>query len=116
MVSGLGPAKGKDFDTGNVMGPCIVTADEVNPNDMTMIARLNGKEISRGNTSQMDHKVEDILVYVSHNETIYPGEIFGSGTVPLGCLMEHGLSLSPGDEVELEITGIGILRNTFVRP
>ena len=97
------------------MGPCIVTADEVNPNDMTMIARLNGEEISRGNTSQMDHKVEDILMHVSHNETIYPGEIFGSGTVPLGCLMEHGRSLSPGDEVELEITGIGILRNTFVR-
>ena len=115
MVSGLGPAKGKDFDTGNVLGPCIVTADEVNPNDMTMIARLNGEEISRGNTSQMDHKVEDILVHVSHNETIYPGEILGSGTVPLGCLMEHGRSLNPGDQVELEITGIGLLRNTFVR-
>lgn len=115
MASGLGPAKGKDFDTGNILGPCIVTADEVDPNDMTMIARLNGEEISRGNTSQMDHKVEDILVYVSHNETIYPGEVLGSGTVPLGCLMEHGRSLTPGDIVELEITGIGVLRNRFVR-
>ena len=98
------------------MGPCIVTADEVNPNDITMIARLNGEEISRGNTSQMHDKVEDILVHVSYNETIYPREILGSDTVPLGCLMEHGRGLSPGAEVELEITGIDILRNTFVRP
>jgi len=116
MVSGLGPAKGKDFDTGNVLGPCIVTADEVDPDDMTMVARLNGEEVSRGNSSQMDHKVEDILVHVSRNETIYPGEVLGSGTVPLGCLLEHGRSLSPGDEVELEISGIGMLRNRFVQP
>ncbi len=115
MAGGLGPAKGKDFDTGNVLGPCIVTADEVDPDDMTMVARLNGWEVSRGNTSQMDHKIEDILVHVSRNETIYPGEILGSGTVPLGCLMEHGRSLSPGDVVELEVEGIGVLRNRFVQ-
>ncbi len=115
MASGLGPAKGKDFDTGNVLGPCIVTADEVDPDDMTMVARLNGEEVSRGNTSQMDHKIEDILVHVSRNETIYPGEVLGSGTVPLGCLMEHGRSLSPGDEVELEVEGIGVLCNRFVQ-
>ena len=115
MASGLGPAKGKDFDTGNVLGPCIVTADEVDPDDMTMVARLNGEEVSRGNTSQMDHKIEDILVHVSRNETIYPGEVLGSGTVPLGCLMEHGRSLSPGDVVELEVEGIGVLSNRFVQ-
>ncbi len=115
MGSGLGPAKGKDFDTGNVLGPCIVTADEVDPDNMTMVARLNGEEVSRGNTSQMDHKVEDILVHVSRNETIYPGEVLGTGTVPLGCLMEHGRSLTPGDEVELEIEGIGVLKNRFVQ-
>ena len=80
-----------------------------------MIARLNGEEISRGNTNQMDHKIEDILVHVSRNETIYPGEVLGSGTVPWGCLMEHGRALEAGDELELEITGIGVLRNRFVR-
>lgn len=111
MASGLGPAKGKDFDTGNVFGPCIVTADSVNPTDMTMSARLNGEAISSGNTSQMNHTVTDAIAYVSRNETIYPGEILGSGTVPLGCLLEHGRSLSPGDVIELEIEGIGILRN-----
>ena len=115
MASLLGPAKGKDFDTGNVFGPCIVTADEVDIDNLTMIARLNGEEVSRGNSGQMDHKVEDILVHVSQNETIYPGEIMGTGTVPLGCLMEHGRRLAPGDVVELDVEGIGVLRNRFVQ-
>ncbi len=115
MAAGLGPAKGKDFDTGNVLGPCIVTADEVDSDDMAMIARVNGEEISRGSTSQMDHKVEDVISYTSKGETIYPGEILGSGTVPLGCLMEHKRFLGDGDVVELEIQGIGVLRNRFVK-
>ncbi len=114
MTGGLGPAKGKDFDTGNVMGPCLVTIDEVDPHDMAMIARVNGEEISRGSTSQMDHKIEDAIAYVSRGETIYPGEIIGSGTVPLGCLLEHKRALADGDVVELEIEGIGVLRNRIV--
>jgi len=111
MPAGLGPAKGKDFDTGNVFGPCIVTADAVDVDDLTMIARVNGEEISRGNTRQMDHKVEDVVSYISRDETIYPGEIFGSGTVPLGSLVEHKRFLEDGDLIELEIEGIGVLRN-----
>jgi 2-keto-4-pentenoate hydratase/2-oxohepta-3-ene-1,7-dioic acid hydratase in catechol pathway len=114
MPAGLGPAKGKDFETGNVFGPCIVTSDELDPDDLTMIARLNGEEISRGSTQQMDHKVEDIVSYISRGETIYPGEIFGSGTVPLGCLLEHKRFLADGDVIELEIEGIGVLRNRIV--
>ncbi len=115
MAAGLGPAKGKDFDTGNVLGPCIVTKDEADIDNLTMIARLNGEKVSKGNSSQMDHKVDDIIAHVSRNETIYPGEVLGSGTVPLGCLMEHGRSLSPGDVVELEVEGIGVLRNRFIK-
>lgn len=114
MASGLGPAKGKDFDTGNVFGPCIVTSDEVDPRDMTMIARLNDDEISRGSTSQMDHKVEDVISYISRGETLYPGEILGSGTVPLGSLMEHKRFLADDDVIEFEIEGIGVLRNRVV--
>ena len=115
MPAGLGPAKGKDFDTGNVLGPCIVTSDEIDPDDLTMIARLNGEEISRGSTRQMDHKIEDVVSYISRGETIYPGEVFGSGTVPLGCLLEHKRFLADGDVVELEIEGIGVLRNRIVK-
>ena len=115
MAAGLGPAKGKDFDTGNVFGPCIITADAIDIDNLAMTARLNGEVVSQGNSSQMDHKVEDVIAHVSRNETIYPGEILGSGTVPLGCLMEHGRSLSPNDVVELEVDGIGILRNKVVK-
>ncbi|KAK3286613.1 hypothetical protein CYMTET_5839 [Cymbomonas tetramitiformis] len=115
MSAGLGPAKGKDFDTGNVFGPCIVTADEVDIDNLTMIARLNGEEVSRGNSGQMDHKVEDVVAHISQSERIYPGEIFGTGTVPLGCLLEHKRFLQPNDVVELEVEGIGILRNKIVK-
>ncbi|MBX3222654.1 MAG: fumarylacetoacetate hydrolase family protein [Labilithrix sp.] len=111
MPGQLGPAKGKDFDTGNAMGPCIVTADEVDPARLTMVARVNGEEWSRGSSETMYHRVEDCIVHASRSETLYPGEVFGSGTVGNGCGLELGRFLKPGDVVELEISGIGVLRN-----
>jgi 2-keto-4-pentenoate hydratase/2-oxohepta-3-ene-1,7-dioic acid hydratase in catechol pathway len=117
MAGQLGPAKGKDFDTGNVLGPWLVTADELtNPYDLTMVARVNGEEWSRGNSGTMHHTFEDIIAFVSRDETLHPGEFLGSGTVGNGCGLEHGRFLKPGDVVELEITGLGVLRNRFVKP
>lgn len=114
--SGLG-GRSKDFDTGNVLGPCLVTADEIaDPYDLTMIARINGEEWSRGNTGQMDHRFEDVLAHVSRNQTVYPGEVFGSGTVPSGCGLEHNRFLEDGDAIELEVEGIGVLRNRIAKP
>lgn len=112
MGGQLGPAKGKDFDFGNAMGPCLVTADEMkDPYNLTMIARVNGEEWGRGNSSSMHWKFEDLIAHVSQSETIYPGEFFGSGTVGNGCGLEHMKFLKHGDVVELEVEGIGILRN-----
>lgn len=114
--SGLG-GRSKDFDTGNVLGPCLVTADEfADPYNLTMVARVNGEEWSRGNTGMMDHRFEDLLEHVSHNQTVYPGEVFGSGTVPTGCGLEHNRFLEDGDLIELEVEGIGVLRNRIVKP
>lgn len=116
MSGQLGPCKGKDFDTGNVMGPWLVTADEVkDPYNLTMTARVNGEEWSRGNSGTMHHKFEDIIAHVSRDETIHPGEFFGSGTVGNGCGLEQGRFLKPGDVVELEVEGLGVLRNRFVK-
>ena len=116
MQGQLGPAKGKDFDTGNVLGPWLVTADEVgDPYNLTMVARVNGEEWSRGNSNSMHHKFEDILAHVSNEETVHAGEFFGSGTVGSGCGLEHGKFLKPGDLVELEVERLGILRNRIVR-
>lgn len=115
MAARLGPAKGKDFDGANAFGPCIVTADELNDvYALEMLARVNGQEWSRGNSRDMYWRFEDLIAYVSQSETIYPGEIFGSGTVGSGCGLEHKRFLHDGDLVELEIQGIGILRNTVV--
>ncbi|MEO8278468.1 MAG: fumarylacetoacetate hydrolase family protein [Ideonella sp.] len=112
----LGPAKGKDFDTGNVIGPWLVTADEIaDPYNLTMIARVNGEEWSRGNSREMAHRFEDMIAHVSMDETIYPGEFLGSGTVPGGCGLELDRWLQPGDVIELEVEGLGILRNRVVR-
>jgi 2-keto-4-pentenoate hydratase/2-oxohepta-3-ene-1,7-dioic acid hydratase in catechol pathway len=116
MAGQLGPAKGKDFDTGNVFGPWIVTADELaDPYSLEMVARVNGEEWSRGNSGQMHHRFEDLIAWVSRSETLHPGEILGSGTVGTGCGLEQGRFLEAGDLVELEIEGIGVLRNRFVR-
>lgn len=116
MPGQLGPAKGKDFDTGNVLGPWLVTADEIeDPYALTMVARVNGEEWSRGNSGEMHHPFEAMIAHVSNEETIRAGEFFGSGTVGGGCGLELGRFLNPGDVVELEIGGLGILKNQIVR-
>ena len=117
MQGQLGPAKGKDFDTGNALGPWITTADEVgDPQDLEMIARVNGEIWSRGNSRDMKHGFRDIVAYASLEETLYPGEILGSGTVGGGCGNELGRFLKDGDVVELEVGRIGRLRNRIVAP
>lgn len=115
MQGQLGPAKGKDFDTGNVMGPWLVTPDELpDPYNLTMVARINGEEWSRGNSGAMQHKFEDILAHASNEETLMAGEFFGSGTVGSGCGLELGRFLKPNDMMELGVEGLGVLRNRIV--
>lgn len=116
MPGQLGPGKGKDFDTGNVLGPCLVTADEItDPYRLTMEVRVNGERWGGGNSGEMHWKFEDCIAHVSRSETLVSGEFFGSGTVGSGCGLEQMRFLRPGDVVELEVEGIGILRNRFVK-
>lgn len=115
MEGKLGPGKGKDFDNGNVFGPCLVTADEIpDPYALEMVARVNGEEWSRGNSREMYHKFEDLIAYTSRSETLHPGEILCSGTVGTGCGVEQMRFLSHGDVVELEVERIGVLRNRIL--
>lgn len=117
MPGMLGPAKSKDFDTANVMGPCLVTADELDdPYNLTMIARVNGEEWGRGNSRDMRWQFEDVIAHISRSETLYPGEFLGSGTVGNGCGLEQLRYLKPGDVVELEVEQIGILRTQVIKP
>ena len=114
MSGGLGPAKGKDFAT--ALGPWITTRDELDLANLTMVARVNGEEWSRGSSATMTWKVEELIAYASKGETIWPGELIGTGTVGFGCGLELGKRLYPGDVVELEVQGIGVLRNRIGQP
>ena len=110
----LGPAKGKDFAT--ALGPWITTADELDVHNLTMIARVNGEEWSRGSSSTIMWRVEEIIAYISKAEGVVAGELIGSGTVGRGCGVELGKLLKAGDVIELEVEGIGILRNKMGTP
>ena len=94
-----------------------MTADEVpDPYDLTMVARVNGEEWSRGHSGEIHHRFEDVLAHVSRDETLHAGELFGSGTVGSGCGLELGRFLKQGDVVELEVEGLGKLSNRIVKP
>ena len=116
MQGMLGPTKSKDFDTGNIIGPCIATADSVDIGNLTMVARVNGEEWARGNSGSAYWSFGKVISYMSRSETLVPGEFIGSGTVGGGCGLELDRFLQPGDVIELEVEGIGVLRNRVTRP
>ena len=122
MAVGLGPAKGKDFATS--MGPALVTLDELDgvwDGDrpaLAMEASVNGRTLSRGSARDMHYGVGEVIARASQDVYLFPGDVFGSGTVGGGCLLELGPEthrwLSPGDEVTLTIERLGALTNRIV--
>ncbi len=112
---GMGPAKAKDWDGSNVLGPCIVTADELDPSDLRMVVRVNGEVWGEDTTAHMHHTFADLISYASRSQTLYPGEVFGSGTAAGGSGLELDRWLKEGDLVEMEAEGIGTLRNRIGR-
>jgi fumarylacetoacetate (FAA) hydrolase len=116
MKVGLGPAKGKDFATS--LGPIVVTPDEFDGSAGEMVARVNGEERSRGNLRDLNWPWERLVEQAALNTHLLPGDVIGSGTVGTGCILElgDGRWLRPGDEVELELEGVGVLRNRIAPP
>jgi 2-keto-4-pentenoate hydratase/2-oxohepta-3-ene-1,7-dioic acid hydratase in catechol pathway len=115
MALRLGPSKGKDWATG--LGPCLVTPDEIpNVRDLRMVALVNGEVWSDGNAGDSHWTFEQLIAHAANEETLYPGEIIGSGTVGGGCSYEHDRWLQPGDTIELAVTGLGILRHQIGVP
>ena len=122
MRVNFGPVKSKDFASS--FGPVIVTQDELADRvteragiyDLSMIARVNGQELSRGNFNDIYWTFGDMIARASQSVMLRPGDVIGSGTVGTGCLYEltknQGPWLQHGDVVELEIERIGVLRNT----
>jgi fumarylacetoacetate (FAA) hydrolase len=137
MMLNLGPAKGKDFVT--TTGPFLVTPDELKTREtnckknhtgkswnLKMSASVNGKTISGGNLSDMEWTFAELIARASYGVDLYPGDIIGSGTVGTGCFLElNGTGklndpayaeqwLLPGDEIELYIEALGILKNKIL--
>lgn len=138
MKLNLGPAKGKDFAT--AIGPWLVTPDELeefkvepkenhigNVYNLKMTARVNGAQVSEGNLADMEWTFAEIIERASYGVQLYPGDIIGSGTVGTGCFLElNGTGrlnnpdfeeqwLNEGDQIELEVEGLGILKNKIVK-
>mgnify|MGYP000276772544 FL=1 len=138
MLLNLGPAKGKDFST--VIGPWLITLDELAPKqiaakpnhtganwNLKMTCKVNGVQVSEGNLGDMDWTFAEIIERASYGVDLYPGDVIGSGTVGTGCFLElNGTGklnnpsyqeqwLQPGDEIEMEIEELGILHNTIVK-
>jgi 2-keto-4-pentenoate hydratase/2-oxohepta-3-ene-1,7-dioic acid hydratase in catechol pathway len=114
MACRLGPAKGKDFAT--ALGPCLVTPDEIpDLTQIKMVARVNGEIWSEGSFGTIYWSFAQMIEHVSRGETVYPGEVFGSGTVGGGCGLEMDRFLQPDDVVELEIQPIGKLKTKISR-
>jgi fumarylacetoacetate (FAA) hydrolase len=138
MLLNLGPAKGKDFST--VIGPCLVTLDELESFEIPakpehvgknwnlgMKCWVNGIQVSNGNVGDMDWTFAEIIERCAYGVQLHPGDVIGSGTVGTGCFLElNGTGklndanyqeqwLQPGDVVKMEIDGIGVLENTIVK-
>ncbi len=94
-----------------MLGPCIVTADELDPGNLRMTVRVNGEVWGEDTSAHMHHTFAVMIAYASQAQTLYPGEVFGSGTAAGGSGLELDRFLQEGDIVEMEIEGIGILRN-----
>lgn len=122
MRVGLGPCKGKDFAT--AVGPWLVTIDRFAVDsaghiDAEMTARVNGQTLSRGNLNTLHFAIPQLVAEASRDCTLLPGDLLATGTVGTGCILELGPErvggyLKPGDVVELEVAGIGTLRNHIV--
>src|SRR5207245_11768906 len=92
----------------------VVPAEIPDLNVLIIIARVNGEVWSRGRFGTIHWSFPQMIAHVSRGEAIYPGDLFGSGTVVGGCGLEMDRYLNPGDLVELEIQPIGVLRNRVV--
>jgi 2-keto-4-pentenoate hydratase/2-oxohepta-3-ene-1,7-dioic acid hydratase in catechol pathway len=111
MASGFGPQKAKHFLS--AMSATAVTADEILPriNALKASVIINGREVCTTSTAGMHYSLGEVLAHASKEEQLFPGELFGTGTIPGGSGMENGHWLKPGDVLELRIDGIGEVKN-----
>ena len=106
---------GKNFPNTGGFGPWLVTSDEIgDPQDLELTTRLNGEVMQHTRTSDMIFDVRHLIEYCSTFTELAPGDVIVSGTTGgVGAFREPPVWMKPGDSVEIEISGIGILRNSI---
>jgi len=115
MLLRMGPAKSKDF--ANAFGPYLVTSDEVDPQkDFSMKIKVNGEPWSEGHFKHQYWGFPILISHLSQDESIFPGDILGSGTFHNGCGLDLNRWLKAGDVLELKVPSLGTLRNKIGHP
>jgi len=103
-----GPTKSKDFN--NVMGPCLVTSDEIDEANLNVRIAVDGETWFEGNTGhKRSFLAHHLVAYISDNETIYPGDVLSTGTIGFGCSMDLHRWIKVGQSATFEVEGIGSL-------
>ncbi len=104
---------GKNFPRTGALGPWMVTKDEIpDPHNLAIKTRLNGKVLQDANTSQLIFRIPELIAYISSFTTIAPGDIIATGTpAGVGFARNPPIFMKAGDVVEVDIEGIGVLRN-----
>ncbi|MEW4488943.1 fumarylacetoacetate hydrolase family protein [Thalassoglobus sp. JC818] len=109
---------GKTPDTFAPIGPWLVAADEIeDPHNLELALRLNGERMQTGNTREFIFGIDEVIAYISQIVTLQPGDIIFTGTPPgVGMGRDPQVWLKPGDTVEVEVSGLGVLSNTVIGP
>ncbi|HVG39827.1 MAG TPA: fumarylacetoacetate hydrolase family protein [Pyrinomonadaceae bacterium] len=104
---------GKNFPATGALGPWLVTADEIpDPSQLTLVTRLNGEEMQRTTTREMIFDIPTLVAYISTFTELVPGDVIATGTPGgVGAKRTPPVWMKAGDEIEVEISGVGILRN-----
>ncbi|MBL8880660.1 MAG: fumarylacetoacetate hydrolase family protein [Phycisphaerales bacterium] len=106
-------ARGKSFDTFCPLGPWIVTRDSLDPDACPISTRVNGETLQQSNTNDLIFSCRMLISYLSHQFTLLPGTVILTGTPEgVGMFRNPPRYLRPGDRVEVEVGGIGVLANT----
>lgn len=111
-------SRSKSFDTFGPVGPTVVPAAEIpDPQALAIRARLNGQLMQDASTSQMIHTVAGLIAFLSQGITLEPGDVIATGTPSgVGAFRDPPVYLKPGDQIDIEIEGIGVLSNPVAGP
>ena len=108
---GMGPAKAKDWDGSNVLGPCVVTADELDAGGLAMSVRVNGETWGEDSSASMHWGFGDMIAYASRARRSTRARSSAQVRPPAGRASSSTVRWAPVTLIELEIEGIGVLRN-----